>query len=130
MKVAVITDTHWGARNDHQAFAQYFIKFYDEVFFPKIDELGIKHVLHLGDLTDRRKYINFVTAKNFETHFMKPLYDRGIRLDVVAGNHDTFYKNTNEINSLNNFMAHPSMIMSTSFGMTLKILFGMMDAQC
>jgi len=100
MKVAVITDTHWGARNDHQAFAQYFIKFYDEVFFPKIDELGIKHVLHLGDLTDRRKYINFVTAKNLETHFMKPLYDRGIRLDVVAGNHDTFYKNTNEINSL------------------------------
>jgi predicted phosphodiesterase len=99
-KVAVITDTHWGARNDSQAFAQYFIKFYDEVFFPTLDERGIQHVLHLGDLTDRRKYINFVTAKNLETHLMKPLYDRNIRLDVVAGNHDTFYKNTNEINSI------------------------------
>lgn len=99
-KVAIITDSHWGARNDNQAFAQHFIKFYEEVFFPTIDDLGIKHVLHLGDLTDRRKYINFVTAKNLETHFMKPLYDRNIQLDLVAGNHDTFYKNTNEVNSI------------------------------
>ena len=100
-KVAVITDTHWGARNDNQAFAEYFIKFYRDVFFPTLEERNIKHVLHLGDLTDRRKYINFVTAKNLEETFMKPLNERGITLDVIAGNHDTFYKNTNEVNSLN-----------------------------
>ena len=100
MKVAVITDTHWGARNDNAAFLEYFKRFYDDVFFPTLEERGIKHVLHLGDLTDRRKYINYVTAKSLEENFMQPLYDRGIRLDVIAGNHDTYYKNTNEVNSL------------------------------
>ena len=99
-KVAIITDTHWGARNDNKAFLDYFIKFYNEVFFPTLEERGIDTVLHLGDLTDRRKYINFVTAKGLEEHFMKPLNEQNIKLYVVAGNHDTFYKNTNEINSL------------------------------
>ena len=100
MKVAVITDTHWGARNDNAAFLEYFKMFYENVFFPTLDERGIKHVLHLGDLTDRRKYINYVTAKSLEEHFMVPLNERDITLDVIAGNHDTYYKNTNEINSL------------------------------
>jgi len=98
MKIAVITDTHWGARNDNAAFAEYFKKFYREVFFPKLDELGIRTVLHLGDLVDRRKYINYVTAKNLEDEFMRPLAERGIALHLVLGNHDTYYKNTNEVN--------------------------------
>lgn len=100
MKLAVITDTHWGARNDNAAFAEYFRKFYEEVFFPYLKENDIKTILHLGDLTDRRKYINFVTAKNLEEHFMKICYDEGITLHIVSGNHDTFYKNTNSVNSL------------------------------
>ena len=100
MKLAVINDTHWGARNDNAAFAEYFRKFYEEVFFPYLRENDIKTILHLGDLTDRRKYINFVTAKNLEEHFMKVCNDEGITVHIVAGNHDTFYKNTNSVNSL------------------------------
>lgn len=100
MKLAVINDTHWGARNDNAAFAEYFRKFYEEVFFPYLREHNIKTILHLGDLTDRRKYINFVTAKNLEEHFMKVCNDEGITVHIVAGNHDTFYKNTNSVNSL------------------------------
>lgn len=101
MKVAVITDTHWGARNDNGAFLEYFKQFYEDVFFPTLEERGIKHVLHLGDLTDRRKYINYVTSKALHENFMRPLNDRGIQLDVIVGNHDTYYKNTNEVNSIN-----------------------------
>jgi len=100
MKVAVITDTHWGVRNDNGAFLEYFKMFYENVFFPTLKERGITHVLHLGDLTDRRKYINYVTAKHMEEVFMRPLWENGIQLDVIAGNHDTYYKNTNEVNSL------------------------------
>ena len=100
MKIAVINDTHWGARSDNVAFADYFIKFYKEVFFPTLREQGIKTVFHLGDVTDRRKYINFLTAKNLEENFMKVCADEGIDLHIIAGNHDTFFKNTNEVNSL------------------------------
>lgn len=100
MKIAVITDTHFGARNDNAVFAKQFKKFYDNVFFPTLDEKGVKVVLHLGDVTDRRKYINFVTAKFLEDSFIAPLMERGIETHMILGNHDTFYKNTNEVNSM------------------------------
>ena len=42
MKVALVTDTHFGARSDSLAFDGYFAKFYDEVFFPYLVENDIK----------------------------------------------------------------------------------------
>jgi len=98
--VAILNDTHWGARNDSKAFADYFHRFYAEIFFPYLVENDIKTIFHLGDVFDRRKYINFVTAANFENHFIKPCSDNDIELVMIAGNHDTFYKNTNEVNSI------------------------------
>ena len=100
MKVAVITDTHHGARSDSASFAEYFGKFYEDVFFPTLEEEGIDTILHLGDLNDRRKYINFVTAKNLDEQFMKPIRERDMTLHVILGNHDTYYKNTNDINGI------------------------------
>jgi DNA repair exonuclease SbcCD nuclease subunit len=75
-------------------------RFLDEVFFPYIDGNGINTVLHLGDLVDRRKYININTARRLREDFLKPLNDRKLRVLMVAGNHDTYYKNTNEVNAL------------------------------
>lgn len=100
MKVAIINDTHWGARNDNAAFIEYFRKFYDEVFFPYLIENDIKTVLHLGDLIDRRKFINFVTAKAMTDIMIEPLFQNSIDMHLVLGNHDTYYKNTNSINGV------------------------------
>ena len=100
MKFAIVTDTHWGVRNDSQVFADYFKKFYDNAFFPYLEENNITTVLHLGDIVERRKYINFVTASRLENDFIRPLHDRGIKTFYIVGNHDCFYKNTNEINSM------------------------------
>ena len=63
MKIAIITDTHFGARNDNVNFNEYFYQFYEGVFFPYLQQHNIKTVLHLGDLMDRRKYVSFKTAK-------------------------------------------------------------------
>lgn len=100
MKLALITDTHFGARNDSPAFAQYFEQFYSEHFFPYLEEHGIDTVVHLGDIVDRRKYINFTTARLLEETLIKPMHERGIKAHMLIGNHDTYYKNTNEINSM------------------------------
>ena len=100
MKIALITDTHWGIRNDNIAFIENNKKFLDNIFFPYLDEHSIKNVIHLGDLVDRRKYINFYTANRVRKDFLLPLDERGITMDIIAGNHDTYFKNTNEINSL------------------------------
>ena len=100
MKLALVTDTHFGARGDNPAFAKYFEQFYNNIFFPYLDEHCIKTVIHLGDIVDRRKFINYVTARHLEKTFIKPLHDRNINTHLIIGNHDTYFKNTNEINSM------------------------------
>lgn len=100
MKVAIITDTHSGAGNDSQAMNDYFLKFYEEVFFPYLREHNIKNVIHLGDTFDRRKYINFNTLYSWQQRVFAPLNAMCDRVDILVGNHDTYYKNTNKINSV------------------------------
>jgi DNA repair exonuclease SbcCD nuclease subunit len=103
MKIALITDTHWGVRNDQVAFLDNNKKFLDEVFFRYLDTNSINTVVHLGDLVDRRKYLNINTAKRLRSDFIKPLHERGIRAHLIIGNHDTYYKNTNSVNSIREF---------------------------
>ena len=74
MKLAIITDTHFGARNDNQNFSDYFYKFYDNVFFPTLVEKDIKTVIHMGDVMDRRKYVSYKTATDFRQKFFSLLY--------------------------------------------------------
>ena len=100
MKVAIITDQHFGARNDSIHFLDFYEKFYDEVFFPNIQATGIRTVLILGDTFDRRKYVNFFTLKKTKQMFFDPLHQMGIEVHMLAGNHDTYFKNTNDVNSV------------------------------
>lgn len=100
MKIALITDTHYGVRNDNTAFANFQNKFFHDTFLPYLKKQDIKQVIHLGDLMDRRKFVNYITLKNVKDNFLNPLLAEGISLTVIAGNHDTYYKNTNEVNSL------------------------------
>ena len=100
MKIAIITDQHFGARNDSIHFLDFYQKFYDEIFFPKLEEEGIDTVLILGDTFDRRKYINFYTYKRAREMFFDRLLDKNIKVFMLAGNHDTYFKNTNEVNSV------------------------------
>lgn len=99
MKVAIITDTHFGARNDSQTFLDFFEKFYSNKFFPTLDSQGVTTVLMLGDTFDRRKYVNFYSLHRAKKMFFDELERRGIHVFMLAGNHDTYYKNTNEVNS-------------------------------
>ena len=100
MKIALITDTHFGARNDNLAFNEYFYKFWEETFFPYIEKNGIDTVIHLGDVMDRRKFVSYKIAKDFRERFIQRFVDLGVTVHMMVGNHDTFYKNTNDVNSL------------------------------
>lgn len=100
MKVALISDSHFGARSDSIIFNDFFYKFWEETFFPYLKENNIKHVLHLGDVMDRRKFVSYRIAKDFRERFLQPFADMKIELHMLVGNHDIFYRNTNEVNSL------------------------------
>lgn len=100
MKIALITDQHFGARNDSKRVHDHFQKFYENVFFPEIKRRGIDTVIDLGDTFDRRKYISFTSLKRAKEMFFQPLADNGIKLHVIVGNHDSVYKNTLDVNSI------------------------------
>jgi DNA repair exonuclease SbcCD nuclease subunit len=99
-KVALVTDTHIGCRGDSQVFAKYFTKFFSEVFFPYIDQHDIKHIIHLGDVVDKRKTINFLSSNQLHTDLMKPIHDRGMEFWCIIGNHDIFFRNSLSINAI------------------------------
>ena len=99
MKVGIITDQHFGARGDSTQCLDYYEKFYSTVFFPKLEEQSVKHVLILGDTFDRRKFINFNTLARAKRMFFDEAYRKGILITMIAGNHDTYFKNTNDVNS-------------------------------
>ena len=60
VKIALLNDTHWSARGDSQIFLDYFMKFFDDVFFPYLKENDINTIVHAGDFMDRRKFVNFI----------------------------------------------------------------------
>ena len=99
MKIALITDTHFGARNDNLNFNEHFYQFYEGVFFPYLQQNNIKTCIHLGDCFDRRKYVSYRTAKDFRERFIIPFNTLGIDLHMLVGNHDIYYKNTLRINA-------------------------------
>lgn len=99
-KVALVTDLHFGARNDSKRVHDHFEKFYREVFFPELGKRQIDTVIDLGDTFDRRKFISFTSLKRAREMFFQPLHDAGINLHVIVGNHDSVYKNTLEVNSI------------------------------
>ena len=100
MKIALITDTHFGARSDSVQFDNFFRKFYDEVFFPYLVNNDISTIVHLGDVFDRRKFINYTTLHNCRQYYFEQIKKLGLQLYQIVGNHDTYFKNTNEVNSL------------------------------
>lgn len=100
MKTIVITDTHIGARKNSQVFHQYFEKFYNDVFFPTIDEHNIKTIIHMGDCFDNRKSIDFKALSWGKKVIFDRAKERGIKVYLIAGNHDVYHKETNEINSI------------------------------
>ena len=99
MKIAILGDTHFGMRGDSLAFHNLYKKFYTEIFFPYLEEHGIKNVYQLGDLFDRRKYISFQTLALSRKYFFDIMKEKNIQFFTLLGNHDITFKNTLEINS-------------------------------
>ena len=97
MKVALITDQHLDGRKGNLAFWNYFQKFYDEIFFPTLEKEGITTVIDLGDTFDNRKSMDFNTFHRVKDNYFERLKD--YKVHMILGNHCTYYKNTNRVNS-------------------------------
>ena len=106
MKIAILNDTHCGARNSSDIFTNNADLFYSDIFFPYLIDNGITRIIHLGDIFDNRKFINFKSLYSFRKSFLAKLREHRIHMDIIPGNHDVFYKNTNSLNALKELLGH------------------------
>jgi len=97
VKVAILTDTHIGARKGSKHLHDYFEKFYDDVFFPTLEAEGIDTVVHMGDAFDSRKSIDYQSLEWSKRVVFERL--KNYNVHMIIGNHDCYYKNTNNVNS-------------------------------
>ena len=100
MKIAIITDQHFGARKNSKLFHDYFLEFYENVFFPTLEKEGITTVIDMGDTFDSRKGIDFAALTWAKDNYFDRLRDMGITVHTIVGNHTAYYKNTNDINAI------------------------------
>ena len=97
MRLAIITDTHYGARKGSKHLHDYFELFYKNVFFPSLEAEGIDTIIHMGDVFDGRKSIDYYSLEWAKRVVFEPM--KKYKVYAITGNHDCYYKNTNEINS-------------------------------
>jgi DNA repair exonuclease SbcCD nuclease subunit len=100
MKVALLCDSHIGVRGDSKVFLKHQERFFNDIFFPTLEKYNVNTVLHLGDIFDRRKFVNFLTLKSGKDMFFDVLRAKNINMHAIVGNHDVYFTTTNEVNSL------------------------------
>ena len=100
MKVAIITDQHFGARKNSKHFHEYFLKFYEDIFFPTLEKEGITTVVDMGDTFDSRKGIDISALTWAKCNYFDRLQEMGCTVHSIVGNHTAYYKNTNQVNAI------------------------------
>ena len=99
MKILLITDQHFGVRNDNVYFIEHYKKFYGQIVIPFIEKLGIKEIINLGDTFDKRRSINYMSLDEAKSMWFDPITELGCHMTSLVGNHDIYYKNTLRINA-------------------------------
>jgi DNA repair exonuclease SbcCD nuclease subunit len=95
--VGLICDTHYGCKKGSKHLHDYFELFYKNVFFPALEEHGVEAVIHMGDAFDSRKSIDYQSLEWSKRVVFDPLKNYDVHM--IIGNHDTYYKSTNSVNS-------------------------------
>jgi len=100
-KVAMFSDLHWGKSRDSDVKLESAKKFIDW-FIELIKERNIKDVLFLGDWFDNRNLIS-VKTQNYSYEALRKFSENGINLYMIVGNHDAYFKDTIEVNSIKHY---------------------------
>lgn len=106
MKLSIITDSHLGIKNGSDIFLDYAEKFYSDVFFPYLLKNNINRILHLGDYFDHRRYVNYKALNRNRTMFLEKLVEYNMIMDIIPGNHDCFYRETNDLCALTEILKY------------------------
>jgi len=121
MKIAIITDQHFGARKSSKILHDYYEKFYKDVFFPYLKEHKIDTVIDMGDTFDNRRNIDLWAMDWARNNYFDILRDMGVTLHSIVGNHTAYYKDTNQINTIDLLLKQYNNITVYSEAQEIKI---------
>lgn len=98
MKVALITDSHYGVRKGNETFLNSQIRFFKEQFIPELKQAGIDTIIHLGDFFDNRVHINSKVLNSVIKLLETDMKD--FKIFILVGNHDSYFESTIDVNSI------------------------------
>mgnify|MGYP003951373259 FL=1 len=106
----IISDSHFGARNNSVEWLDRMIEYFEEFFIPAVKKHYKKGdiLIHCGDVYDNRQSVNLLVLHRTIGLFEKfsEIFEDGIY--CIAGNHDIMRKNTNDITSLDTIKYIPN----------------------
>ena len=83
MKILLITDQHFGVRNDNLHFVEHYRKFYSNIVIPFIKASGIKEIINLGDTFDKRRSINYMSLEAAKEMWFDPVKELGCNMTCL-----------------------------------------------
>jgi len=99
-RIGIFSDIHWGKSRDNVKK----IIFTEEAIQLFIDEMvkeKIETIFFLGDWFDHRNSVNVNTS--FRAYQSMKKLCKHFEVYMILGNHDTYYKNTNAVNSIRQY---------------------------
>lgn len=101
MRAFLISDTHFGSRNNNLDWLDLKLDFFEKQFIPFIEKYKNKDdiMIHNGDVFDSRQSLNLTVMSKVIDLFTK-LSKKFDKIYIIAGNHDAARKTDNEITSL------------------------------
>lgn len=101
-KILMISDIHFGCRSNSEKYLTLISDFFRTTLLKTIENHNITDVRILGDLFDNRNTLNVRTINVVLDTFQyyrdkKP----NVNFTILIGNHDQYYHNRSDINSLN-----------------------------
>jgi len=107
-KALLLADIHCGARSDSETFLnnfeQLFLSFIPSIAKQNLGNYNTFNVFILGDFWDNRNHLSVKTI-NVVLDTLSVLFEQHpyIKITMICGNHDIYYKNTKKITSLKIF---------------------------
>jgi DNA repair exonuclease SbcCD nuclease subunit len=94
-KVSIISDFHLGIRKNSDVMLESQLRFFNKQFFPCLRKNNIKEIIVLGDVFDSRIALNTKIINEAYN-----LFNNDFQFNILIGNHDTYFNNSIETNSL------------------------------
>lgn len=108
-KIAIISDLHFGVHGDSEKWHKIMLE-YAKWLGGVLKERSLRSLFILGDVFDNRKAVGVETmqmAHDFFSTLFEFMGDVGLRITILAGNHDSFYEDTAKTSSVSLFSSWP-----------------------